>query len=443
MDCILFRYGIPTPLHFHWKVYMAWGINIVDSVIVSIKKDVAELEELTKSIGYDVKKVFIQIREKPTPYYVGRGKMEEIKNFIEENNIELVLVNDALRPSQWFNMEKYLGVTVYDRVRIILEIFADRAKRREGKLQVKLAKLTYEKPFVRELFHRVKKGEKPGFLAGGEYVVADYYEMIKRQTKKIREELKKIALERDIRRMERKESGFYLVSIAGYANAGKSSLLNYLTGEKRVVEDRVFSTLSTKTSRFRENRHPPLLFTDTVGFIKDLPHWMIDAFHSTLEEIALADVVILLIDSSDSTKDMKEKAMSSLKEIYRLKETVKIIVALSKSDLLSEKEIAAKTKEMKRTLNHPCIPISTLTERNMDVLINQVYECLPQFSRLRIEIPQDNADGMLEWLSRKTSVTRISQNNALIVELECSERMKERVVGKCKKSGFAVREYGA
>ncbi len=421
---------------------MAEGISIVDSIIISIKKDVNELKELAKSIGYIVKKVFIQVREKPTPLYLGKGKMEEIKNFIEENHIELVLVNGALRPSQWFNMEKYLEVPVYDRIRVILEIFADRAKRKEGKLQVKLAKLTYEKPFVRELFHRVKKGEKPGFLAGGEYVVADYYEMIKRQTKKIREELKKIALERDIRRMERKESGFYLVSIAGYTNAGKSSLLNYLTGERRVVEDRVFSTLSTKTSRFKENRHPPLLFTDTVGFIKDLPHWMIDAFHSTLEEIALADVVILLIDSSDDMEDMKEKAMSSLKEIYRLKETVKIIVALSKSDLLPEEKIAVKTEEMKNILNHPCIPISTLAETNMDVLVNQIYGCLPGFSMLRIEIPEDNADGMLEWLSKRTSVTRISQEDGLIVELQCSERMKERVMGKCRKCGFMVREHG-
>ena len=288
--------------------------NIVECIILSTKEDTKEIKELAKSLGYEIAKEFIQKRERTTPFYLGKGKIEEVKNFIENNAIDVVIVNDALRPSQWYNLEKFLNVPVYDRIRIILEIFADRARRKEAKLQVKLARLRYEKPFVRELFHRLKKGEKAGFLGGGEYVVADYYEMIKRQMKKIKEELKKIAEEREIKRGERKEKGFYLISIAGYTNAGKSSLLNYLTGEKVIVEERVFSTLSTKVSKFKKRGPLPLLFTDTVGFIKDLPHWLIDAFHSTLEEIALADIVILLIDASDDLNKMKEKAFTSIKE---------------------------------------------------------------------------------------------------------------------------------
>ncbi|MCD6330644.1 MAG: GTPase HflX, partial [Thermoplasmata archaeon] len=125
-------------------------------IILSAKEEIKEIRQLAESLGYNIIGKFVQKRNKTTPYYLGKGKIEEIKKFVEENVVDAVIVNGSLRPSQWYNLEKLLGVPVYDRIRIILEIFADRAKKKEAKLQVKLAKLRYEKPFVRELFHKVK-----------------------------------------------------------------------------------------------------------------------------------------------------------------------------------------------------------------------------------------------------------------------------------------------
>ncbi|RKX48164.1 MAG: hypothetical protein DRP25_07750, partial [Thermotoga sp.] len=205
------------------------------AILIALSEDIDEIKALAETLDYEIVRVFIQKREIPdVNTFVGRGKVEEIKEFLDNdgNNVDLVIVDGELKPSQWFNLEKEFGVEVYDRLRLILSIFEKRAQSKEAKLQVKLAQLRYERPFVRELIHRARAGEHPGFMAGGEYQVDDYYEMIKRQTKKLKLELEKIRRDREIRRKHRRESGFYLIALAGYTNAGKSSLLNLLTGEK-------------------------------------------------------------------------------------------------------------------------------------------------------------------------------------------------------------------
>ena len=410
----------------------------MEGIIISIKEDVQELLLLAKSLGYKIKKIFVQKREGTTPCYIGEGKLKEIKEYVCENNISIAFVNDSLRPSQWYNLEKNLGIIVYDRIRLILEIFASRAKRREAKLQVQLAKLRYERPFVRELFHRIKEGERPGFLGGGEYVVADYYEMMKRQMKKIKEELRKIEEERALKRMARKERGFYLVSIAGYTNAGKSSLLNFLTDANVVVEEKLFSTLSTKTMRINRKDNIPILLTDTVGFIKDLPHWLIDAFHSTLEEIALADAIILLADITDDVETLKDKIFTALKEIYHIKRDTNIVVALNKIDLINDNEVDKKRRILEEILERRCIPISAKTGENMESLLNELYKNLPKISHLEIVLPND-ANSFISWLYENTNVIDFSSNGFTRIRVDCSERLREKIMGKCRKLGGEVR----
>jgi len=163
------------------------------AVIISLQEDNEELEHLSESLNYEVVKIFIQRQGKSRrPFYIGKGKIREIKDYLSERNINFAIVNGMLTPSQWYNMEKELGIKVYDRVHLILDIFADRAKRKEAKLQVKLAYLRYEKPYIKELIQRIRAGEHPGFMDGGEYEIANYYEMIKRQIKKIKKELEKL-----------------------------------------------------------------------------------------------------------------------------------------------------------------------------------------------------------------------------------------------------------
>ncbi|MGF3554835.1 MAG: GTPase, partial [Thermoplasmatota archaeon] len=214
--------------------------SITNAIIISLDDDITEIKELANTLNYNVVNFFIQHRETPdVNTYIGSGKVEEIKKFIEnsEKKINLIIINGELKPSQWFNLEKKFEIDVYDRIRLILAIFEKRAEKKEAKLQVKLAQLQYERPFVRELIHRARSGEHPGFMAGGEYQVDDYYETIKKQMKKIKKELENIRFQREILRQHRHTGGFYLVSLAGYTNAGKSSLLNLLSKENVYVED--------------------------------------------------------------------------------------------------------------------------------------------------------------------------------------------------------------
>lgn len=280
--------------------------NQKTAILISIDNSTSEITQLANTLGYNILKEFIQHRTNPdVNYYIGCGKVDEIKEFLEdtEESVDLAIVNGELKPSQWFSLEKKLETNVYDRIRLILAIFEEHAERREAHLQVKLAQLQYERPYTRELIHRTKAGEHPGLMAGGEYQVDDYYEMIKRQTKKIREDLQKIRQNRELQRQTRSKSGFSSVSLAGYTNAGKSSLMNLLSGEKVKVEEQLFSTLSTTTRSImtkNKEKQMPILLTDTVGFIENLPSCIIDAFHSTLEEIELADVVVLVVDGSEA-----------------------------------------------------------------------------------------------------------------------------------------------
>jgi len=411
---------------------------MVKGIILSAKKNTKEFRQLVKTLGYEIEKEFIQVGKKTTPFYFGEGKIEEIKEYLDKNEIDTAFVNDSLKPSQWFNLEKTLGIEVYDRIRTILEIFTRRASRKEAMLQVKLAKLQYERPFVRELFHRVKEGERPGFLAGGEYAVDDYYEMIKRQMKKIKEELKRIEKERGIRRTERKDRGFYLVSLAGYTNAGKSSLLHALTGERVMIEGKLFSTLSTKTSRLNARNDLPILITDTVGFIRDLPHWLIDAFHSTLEEISLADVVVLVVDGSESMEEIREKTGASLKEVLSLREKRNIIIALNKIDIVGEEGIKIRKEYLEKKFDLPCVPVSALKRKNIDVLVEHINELLPKKCGMILEIPLNNLNGFFRWIGERGMVKNIIFGDTVRIKLQTSERMKEKIIGKCRKMGGKV-----
>ena len=210
-----------------------------NTIVISIDSNVSEIKELIKSLGFNVLKTFIQRRNLPdVNTYLGSGKINEIDDFISNSadRIGLIVVNGKLKPSQWFNLEKNFKIDVFDRITLILNIFEKRADRKEARLQVRLAQLQYQRSFVRELIHRSRAGEHPGFMAGGEYQVDDYYENIKMQMKKINKNLEVIRDDREVRRSHRHASGFYIVSLSGYTNAGKSSILNILSPKNYITE---------------------------------------------------------------------------------------------------------------------------------------------------------------------------------------------------------------
>jgi GTP-binding protein HflX len=411
-----------------------------NAIIVSLHDNTSEIIQLTNSLGYNVVSEFIQHRNVPdVNFYMGSGKVDEIKEFIDNHTetINLIIVDGELKPSQWFSLEKSLNVDVYDRVRLILAIFEERAERKEARLQVKLAQLQYERPYVRELIHRTRAGEHPGFMAGGEYQVDDYYEMIKKQMKKIKEDLKKIRGDRELHRQTRYKSGFYLVSLAGYTNAGKSSLLNILSGEKVKVEGRLFSTLSTTIRRIRsKGANIPILLTDTVGFIENLPAWIIDAFHSTLEEIELADVVVLVVDGSEEQVVVEKKLKVSLNELHDLGVYASVVIALNKIDLRENKDVEGLIQYLNQQgllNNRSCIPISIKEDVNIDLLLERIYESLPQLIKIKMKLPiNEETQSFVSELYNKTRVTNIKYDHYIIIDIECNAKIRDKIISKCK-----------
>ncbi len=310
----------------------------------------SEILGLCKTLEFEITSSFYQTLEKPNPtYYIGRGKVMVISEFLEKTReverkkveeeswkkrrekrvekrqetpsepdygrLEFAVFDCMLKPNQIFNLEKAFHVRVFDRNSLILMIFFQHARTNEAKLQVEYAILKHQIPYITELVRRAKLGEHPGFLASGEYKVDDYFKLTKKRIKKIQIELIKIKNSRKQRRNHRRRFGFELATLAGYTNAGKSALLKALTDAKVVIDDRMFSTLSTKTRRFRKSN---LLITDTVGFIQDIPPHLFEAFKSTLEEIIFADHILLIVDISEDIEIIKTKIKEGLKIIDQL-----------------------------------------------------------------------------------------------------------------------------
>jgi GTP-binding protein HflX len=276
-------------------------------------------------------------------------------------------------------------------------------------------------------------------MAGGEYQVDDYYEMIKRQTKKIREDLQKIRENRELQRQTRSKSGFYSVSLAGYTNAGKSSLMNLLSGEKVKVEQQLFSTLSTTTRSITakgKEKKIPILLTDTVGFIENLPACIIDAFHSTLEEIELADVVVLVVDGSEAKKVVEKKLRVSLNELRNIGVGAPIIIALNKIDLIDNESLDMLREHLDQTGiidDHFFVDISVKEKKHIEVLLQTIYDSLPHMVKITFQLPlEEKSQGFISQLYEKTQVLHITYSEVITVEVECNEKIKEKLIATCR-----------
>ena len=418
-----------------------------EAILLTLKKDTDEIKALAETLDYEVVEEFIQRRNIPdVRTYIGIGKLEEIKEFLEEHKgVDLVIVDGSLKPSQWFSLEKELKRDVYDRIRLILSIFSDRANSREAKLQVKLAQLRYERPFVRELIHRARAGEHPGFMAGGEYQVDDYYEMIKRQMKSIYKELERIRRSREIRRKHRRNAGFYVVAIAGYTNAGKSTLLNLLSKGDVKVDNNLFSTLSPTTKRISPGMKnlglkPPVLFTDTVGFIRNLPSWIIEAFHSTLEEIKLADLILLVVDIGESISEIKSKLAASFGELVEIEAESPIVIVFNKTDLLKKEELKRRLEMLRDDIgNKDFAFISASDGSNIEELFEMILRNLPGLTRIRISLPfNEDSQKFLSDLYNKAWIITADFKDRIFIDLSVNPSIVDRLSLECKKIGGSL-----
>ena len=313
--------------------------------------DSFRLEEgriLVESADCKIVKVFTQKYLNHSRYGLGAGKAEEIRDFVKgEEGIEQVVVDEHLTSKQLYNLSKLVGVQTIDRERLILDIFYSRATTTEAKLQIELAEIQYEMPRVREIAKMTSGNERPGKGGMGEYTVDVKFRDLKRRMNFIKEKLVEAKKKRELYHQQRTKTQMPVVSLVGYTSSGKTTLFNLLTKEHKETSNSLFTTLSTTTRvlKFNEERQE-LLLTDTVGFISRLPPYMIDAFKSTLEESLAADLILLLLDSSEELENIEVK-YSSCWDVLRELHVVsgKVIIVLTKHD-------AANAQKMYEIVQH-------------------------------------------------------------------------------------------
>lgn len=309
---------------------------------LNAEEALSEFKELAYSAKADVLGCVTGTRATPeAKYYVGLGKAEEIREQVIALEAELVLVNHELSPSQERNLEKLLQCRVVDRSGLILDIFAQRARTFEGKLQVELAQLEHlSTRLIRGWTHLERQKGGIGLRGPGETQLETDRRLLRNRIQTIHKRLEKVRSNRDQNRRARQKSGMQTVSLVGYTNAGKSSLFNALTGEDIYTADKLFATLDPTMRKLSLPGASPVILTDTVGFIRDLPHHLIDAFQATLEETKAADLLLHVIDISDPNWPATIQAVKSVLKSLGIADTVKIIQVFNKID--QRKNLAAK-----------------------------------------------------------------------------------------------------
>ncbi len=331
---------------------------------------------LCDAAGYEVRKIIQHRILNKSKYGLGEGKVDELKEMLSSIKPDVIIFDEILKPSQNYNLASTLKMNILDREALILQIFERRAKSSESTLQVKMAQLRYEMSRAKEKVRLAKMGEQPGFMGIGKFEVDVYFNDIKNRMNGVKSKLAKSSTQRALHRQARKRFGFKTISLAGYTSAGKTTLFNVLTGEEKEESPKLFTTLSTTTRKITL-RNSEVLISDTVGFISRLPAYMVQAFKSTLEELVYTDVVIVVIDVSDTMLELRKKfksCISTLDEIGVSKD--KMIFVLNKSDLVSKEEVIERANQLDLTNNKKWLAVSSSTGFNIIQLKTLIYQAL-------------------------------------------------------------------
>ena len=305
------------------------------------------------------------------------GKIDDLKNLVTKMRPDVIVFDEVMKPSQNYNLAAELKIQVLDRESLILEIFESRSTSTESKMQVKLAQLRYEMSRAREKVRLSKMGEQPGFMGIGKFEVDVYYNDIKNRMVSVRAKLQKAGKQRELHRQSRKRIGFRTISLAGYTSAGKTTLFNLITGEKKEEDSKLFTTLTTTVRKFKLDREW-VLISDTVGFISKLPAYLIEAFKSTLEELTFTDIVIVVIDANEKNNELKKKFSSCYKTLMELGvKRQNLLFAFNKTESMNDEEILEKIKELDLLENKNWIAISAKSGKNIEklkMLIKQNFD---------------------------------------------------------------------
>jgi GTPase len=363
-----------------------------EGTVEEAENSMAELAALAETAGSEVLEAIYQRRQKPDPAtFIGRGKVEALHEIVQHTGADTVICDGELAPSQLRNLEDRTKVKVVDRTALILDIFAQHAKSREGQAQVELAQLNYMKQRLRgwggnlsrQAGGRVAGGAGIGGRGPGETKIETDRRRINTKTAKLRSELTHMRTTRDTKRAERRRNAVPAVAIAGYTNAGKSSLLNRLTGAGVLVEDALFATLDPTTRRTTASDGRVYTLSDTVGFVRHLPHQLVEAFRSTLEEVADADLVVHVVDGSHPDPEGQVKAV---REVFAEigADTVPELVVINKIDAADPMVV-----QRLRAAEPHSVAVSARTGEGVDDVLAAIERDLPR--------PEVHIDALLPY----------------------------------------------
>jgi GTPase len=348
-------------------------------------EELAELEELARTAGVEPVGRLVQHRERPDPRsFVGKGKLEELKQAYRGSDAEVLLVDDELAPSQQRLLENELQARVVDRAELILDIFAQHAVTAEGKLQVELAQLEYNLPRMRGMWQHLERlGGGVGTRGPGESQLETDRRLARRRVSLLKERLEELEKQRDVRRKERRRTQTPTVALAGYTNVGKSTLLNALTDASVSVRNRLFETLDPTTRGFEyEGRR--YLVTDTVGFVRRLPHQLVEGFAATLEETLVADLVLHVVDASAPGARLVEQIAAVNAVLHDIgADELPLELVLNKIDEVEPEQAGRLANRYPDALQ-----VSALTGEGLDALRERIADRFAaRFESVRLLLP--------------------------------------------------------
>lgn len=383
-----------------------------------------ELTELVTTLGIGiVGKQCIFVRNRNKRYLTGTGKAEEMIDEALSLESDCIIFDNELSPSQQRTWEEDSSITVLDREEVILDIFKMRAQTKEARLQVELARMQYSLPRLARMWTHLDRqggggggGGKGAARGEGEQQIEVDRRLARKRIDRIKSELEDVRRNRETQRKQRSDEGIGQASIVGYTNAGKSSLLNSLAGADVLAEDKLFATLDPTTRRLELPDGQPLLMTDTVGFVRNLPHRLVEAFKATLEEAILADFLVHVLDaSSQEIFSFYETTVSVLKELGAAEKPT--VLVLNKMDLVADDE--ERVQELKAHFGEDAVFLSVATGEGMDALIGKMSDLMvDRVARLKLRIPQARQD-VIALLHREAKIlsTDYEGNDVLLTSI--------------------------
>lgn len=375
-----------------------------------------ELEALLETAGGQCTAKVLQNRATPDPHsFIGEGKVEEVRQLLQTTEANMIVFDNDLSPSQQRALEQMTGVMVMDRSGLILDIFAQRAKTREGRLQVELAQYKYLLPRLTGMWTHLERQEGSiGTRGPGETQLETDRRLIRKRIQKLESELQEVRKIRGVQRERRIKNSVPVVAIVGYTNAGKSTLLNHLTGAGIPANNRLFDTLDTTTRQLTVSDTLDVLLSDTVGFIAKLPHHLVEAFKATLEELQYADLLLHVIDAADPERDIHVQVVDKL--IAQLaKPGIPVIEAYNKADLVEEDDIPRGENR---------IGISAKTGMHMEELLQLIEKNLNKGMIKGTFLLPYAMGGMVDVLHNQANVLSMDYTgDGILIEAICDEAL--------------------